>query len=88
MPHFESGHMSRFELLFCQRLKKKRFTLFRFTASKNRSVAISARAGLLTCTPCSMAVIPVASGRFERLKEVALAYAFALKIAGLGGEQA
>ena len=26
-----------------------------------------------------------ASGRFERLKEVALAYAFALKIAGLGG---
>jgi oligopeptidase B len=27
-----------------------------------------------------------ASGRFERLKEVALAYAFALKIAGLGGE--
>jgi oligopeptidase B len=28
-----------------------------------------------------------ASGRFERLKEVALAYAFALKIAGLGGEQ-
>jgi hypothetical protein len=29
-----------------------------------------------------------ASGRFERLKEVALAHAFALKIAGLGGEQA
>ena len=27
-----------------------------------------------------------ASGRFERLKEVALAYAFALEIAGLGGE--
>jgi oligopeptidase B len=27
-----------------------------------------------------------ASGRFERLREVALAYAFALKIAGLGGE--
>jgi oligopeptidase B len=27
-----------------------------------------------------------ASGRFERLKEVALAYAFALKITGLGGE--
>lgn len=27
-----------------------------------------------------------ASGRFERLKEVALAYAFALKIAGLGGQ--
>jgi oligopeptidase B len=26
-----------------------------------------------------------ASGRFERLKEVALAYAFALLIAGLGG---
>jgi oligopeptidase B len=26
-----------------------------------------------------------ASGRFERLKEVALAYAFALKIVGLGG---
>src|SRR4026209_1591110 len=26
-----------------------------------------------------------ASGRFERLKEVALAYGFALKIAGLGG---
>ena len=25
-----------------------------------------------------------ASGRFDRLKEVALAYAFALKIAGLG----
>ena len=81
--------MSRFELLFCQRLKKKRFTLFRFTASKNRSVAISTRDFLAqTCTPCSMAVIPVASGRFERLKEVALAYAFALKIAGLGGEQA
>jgi oligopeptidase B len=29
-----------------------------------------------------------ASGRFDRLKEVALAYSFALKIAGLGGEQA
>jgi oligopeptidase B len=28
-----------------------------------------------------------ASGRFERLKEVALAYAFALKIADLRGEQ-
>jgi hypothetical protein len=32
MPHFEPGHMSRFELLFYQRLKKKRVTLCRFTA--------------------------------------------------------
>ena len=56
--------MSRFELLFCQRLKKKRFTLFRFTACQKIGAWRFPRGPdflAQTCTPCSMAVIPVAS---------------------------